>query len=384
MEPQTNLPAPEPDGGERKRPLGAGDPTAIESPSRDFSSLILGRDGLRCGWSALLFVGLYYLFLFVFSVVAVSLDPALSRGVFSPGQAIVSELVPLSSILVAGLVMVRIEQRRLVSYNLLDSRKIQHFGVGLLAGFATLSLLIAVLAIGGWLHFGSSDLRGLPILQYAVLWACAFLLVALFEEGFFRCYLLSTLTRGIGFWWALATVAALCLLLETEHGVKGANGVYAIALIGVIPCWLAHRSRAGSSSFWQAAWATSTAFSFFHTNNGGENAVGIFAAGLVGFVFCVSVKVTGSAWWAIGCHAAWDWAETFFYGTFDSGFAPLHHLLTSTPAGDALLSGGSDGPEGSLLVIPVLMLLTLAILVLYRSKTFPVSNHLTDKVTLRA
>jgi len=384
MEPQTNLPAPEPNGGERKRPLGSGGPAANSSPTRDFSSIFLGLDGLRCGWSALLFVGLYYLFLFVFSVVAVSLDPALSQGEFSPGQAIVSELVPLASILVAGFVMARIEQRRLVSYNLLDSRRSRHFAGGLLAGFVTVSMLIAVLAIGSWLHFGSSDLHGFPILGYAVLWACAFLLVGLFEEGFFRCYLLSTLTRGIQFWWALATVAALCLLLETEHGVKGASGVYALALIGVIPCWLVHRFSAGSSSFWQAAWATSTAFSFFHTNNGGENAVGIFAAGLVGFVFCVSVKVTGSAWWAIGCHTAWDWAETFFYGTFDSGFAPQHHLLTSTPAGDALLSGGSDGPEGSVLVVPVLLLLALALLVLYRSKARPSANHLTDKATLQA
>ncbi len=86
---------------------------------------------------------------------------------------------------------------------------------------------------------------------------------------------------------------------------------------------------------------------------------------MIGFVFCVSVRLTGSAWWAIGCHAAWDWAQTFFYGTADSGKVATEHFLTTTPAGNALWSGGTDGPEGSLLVLGVLVLLLLALLVIY-------------------
>jgi len=82
-------------------------------------------------------------------------------------------------------------------------------------------------------------------------------------------------------------------------------------------------------------------------------------------VFCVSVKVTGSAWWAIGCHAAWDWGETFFYGTADSGFKAQGHYLTTTPAGATLWSGGMDGPEGSVLVVPVVLLLLTALALLY-------------------
>ena len=114
-----------------------------------------------------------------------------------------------------------------------------------------------------------------------------------------------------------------------------------------------------SSGFWQAAWVTSTVFGFIHTGNNGENWIGIFAAAFIGFVFCVSVWVTGSAWWAIGCHAAWDWAETYFYGTADSGFVAKGHFLSATTTGNPLWSGGSDGPEGSLLVIAVCFLLLL-------------------------
>jgi len=111
---------------------------------------------------------------------------------------------------------------------------------------------------------------------------------------------------------------------------------------------------------------TSTFFGFFHTSNGGENWIGVFAAAAIGFIFCVSVFVTGSAWWAIGCHAAWDWAETFFYGTADSGQQGQGHLLSATPAGNSLWSGGADGPEGSLLVLGAILFLLLVLLGFYR------------------
>ena len=135
-----------------------------------------------------------------------------------------------------------------------------------------------------------------------------------------RCYLQYTLTRGINFWWA-AGLDRPDVRICYSYGPKGngAWGVYVIALLGLVPCLLLHLNKAPSSGFWQAAWFTSTLFGFGHTGNNGENWIGIFAAAFIGFVFCVSVWLTGSAWWAIGCHASWDWAETYFYGTADSG-----------------------------------------------------------------
>ena len=100
-----------------------------------------------------------------------------------------------------------------------------------------------------------------------------------------------------------------------------------------------------------------------HVSNPGETWIGIFAAAFIGFVFCVSVRLTGSAWWAIGCHAGWDWAETYFYGTADSGLTPHGSYLTSTPAGNPLWSGGAVGPEGSLLVLGAILFLLALVLV---------------------
>jgi len=155
----------------------------------------------------------------------------------------------------------------------------------------------------------------------------------------------------------------------------GANcewGVYAIALSGLVPCFLLHARKIEGSNFWQAAWVTSTAFGYFHTGNGGENWIGIVAAAFIGFVFCVSVRVTGSAWWAIGCHTAWDWAETYFYGTADSGLLTKGHFLSTTLSGNPLWSGGSDGPEGSLLALGIVLLLLAVLLIVYgRRKPAP-------------
>ena len=77
--------------------------------------------------------------------------------------------------------------------------------------------------------------------------------------------------------------------------------------------------------------------------------------------------MTGSAWWAIGCHAAWDWAESYFYGTADSGLQAKGHFLTTSPVGSTLWSGGTDGPEGSLLVLGIILTM-LAALLIYRRK----------------
>jgi hypothetical protein len=374
MEPQLDSRTPEEqlvesgvDGPEHTKPECAR-PEAFPAPlkpERNVSWFLMGDHGLRAGWSALIAVSLYYLLTPVLDTIAVTAYPRLADGIFSPFTVLVSELIPVVAILGICLFMALIEHRRIEDYNLLDSRRLRHFTGGLLAGFAALSALVAALAAGGWLHFGHAALGSGRALVFGSVWAGAFLLVGLFEEGSFRCYLLFTLTRGINFWWALATVGGLCLLLFRSNDPKGSDGIFIIALLGLVPCWLLHRARAADSSFWQASWATSTAFGYFHTSNNGENAIGIFAAAFIGFVFCVSVRLTGSAWWAIGCHAAWDWAETFFYGTPDSGLIAQRHFLTTNPMGNTLWSGGTDGPEGSLLVAPVILLLLALLLAVY-------------------
>jgi len=121
-----------------------------------------------------------------------------------------------------------------------------------------------------------------------------------------------------------------------------------LAILGMAPCLWAKISRSRDEGFWAAAWLTSTVFGAIHSTNSGETYIGVLDAGVAGFQFCVAIKVTGSVWWSLGSHAAWDWMQTYFLGSPDSGLVAVGHLLTTTPAGPRLLSGGTTGPEGSL------------------------------------
>jgi uncharacterized protein len=328
--------------------------------------VFVGPQGVRAGWSVLLFLALMIAFVAVGRSAVIALH-LLHNKTFA-SRAIFFELfVFLLPLIGAAAVVGLVAHRRILDYNLRGPRRAGHFCFGAAAGFVALSALVAVLAAGGWLHFGPVALYGAAILRFGALWGCAFLLVACFEEGLFRCYLQFTLTRGLNFWWAASIVGAACLAAELAAKGSAAGGVYLIALLGLPPCLLLHLKRAPGAGFWQAAWVTSTLFGIFHVSNPGENWIGIFQAAGIGFTFCVSIWATGSAWWAIGCHAAWDWAQTFFYGTADSGVVAQGHLLTTTPAGSAFWSGGADGPEGSPLALGVIPLL-LIVLVVYGNR----------------
>jgi uncharacterized protein len=112
--------------------------------------------------------------------------------------------------------------------------------------------------------------------------------------------------------------------------------------------------------FWPAALVLSCAFGLIHLRNVGEHWNGVFAAGMLGFFFCLTLQRTGNLWFAVGFHAAWDWGETFVYSVPDSGMVSPGHLLSSSLHGPLWLSGGSVGPEGSLLCFVLIAVLWIA------------------------
>ncbi len=340
-----------------------------EEPYRGLRWIFIGPQGLRSGWCVAIFLVLFRLLIDGLVTVAFHfhwIGNGEATTTFTPTFEIEQEFAAFLCLLCATVITAKIEGRKLADYNLRGPRRPGHFLAGALVGFLAFSALIAMLAVGGWVHLGPVTVPAAAAAKYAALWGVGFLLVGFFEEGEFRCYLQFTLTRGVNFWWALACVSAMCLWLAVTVQGNGNWGVYAMALLGFFPCLILHlKSAPRRDAFWQAAWVTSTYFGYVHTGNGGENWVGILQAAAIGFVFCISVRFTGSAWWAIGCHAAWDWAETYFYGAVDSGMVGQGHLLSAAPAGNPLLSGGTDGPEGSLLGLPLMVLLGVVVLLLY-------------------
>jgi membrane protease YdiL (CAAX protease family) len=288
----------------------------MKLPNRaTFHWIFRGPDGIRAGWSVCLFI----LLLAIpgvpvrLAVVHYHLTP---KGEISPGLLFAAETLNLATVFFATAIMARIERRRFWFYGLSGPRPSLHFTIGLAGGLVSMSLLICVLLAGGNLVFDGVALHGLSIAGYGLIWLLGFTLVGMSEEWMFRGYVQYTLARGIGFW-----PAALVLSLLFAAG---------------------------------------------HLANPGENALGIVQVLAAGLVFCLLLRASGSLWMAIGFHTAWDWSQSYLYGTPDSALMMRGHLLITHAAGSPRFSGGTAGPEGSLFATPLLLLGPLVLLFLCR------------------
>ena len=269
--------------------------------------VFLGPEGLRPGWGFAFYVIAFYLL----QKIAVELAWMHDFGASGLWSMMLEELGDLTSAVIPALVLARVEHRRWGMYGLPGSQFFgRRFWTGAVWGFAGISVLMFALYGMHTFSFGHVVLHGARVARFAAFWAVLFLMVGLFEEFLLRGYSQFTLARGIG--------------------------------------------------FWPAALTLSCAFGLIHLRNGGEQWTGLLAAACIGFFFCLTLRRTGNLWFAVGFHAAWDWGETFFYSVPDSGMVAPGHLLSSSLRGPDWLSGGSVGPEGSLLCFVVIAVLWIA------------------------
>lgn len=299
-------------------------------PSR-MRNVFLGDEGLRAGWSILIFAALFAAYLFIASTIVRKIHPpthqASADHSFSFFVMFANEAVPLIGVLLVTWIMSKIERRPAGVYGLGGIRKLPRFIAGVAWGLICLTPLILVLWKFGFLVFDSRLLFGADILRYGAEWIAVFLAVGLLEEYFTRGYLQYTLTRGL-------------------------DGLYRRAF---------KTAHSKALAFWTSAVIFSALFGLVHGNNPGESPIGLLTAGLASMMFCLVLWRTGSLWWAIGFHTSWDWAQSFLYGVGDSGIFVQHRLLATHPVGRPLLSGGTTGPEGSLIIVPVMMLIVAVI-----------------------
>lgn len=312
-------------------------PAPPSSPA--LRSILLGSDGLRAGWSLLLFFALLTVLLLPLQAALRHQRPATPANTAAATSPSRPAELPASGtirqdgllflvVLLSSVALSRIERRPLSAYGLgLTRGAPRQFLAGLLWGLVFLSLLVLLLRSTHLLLFSGQLLSGLAILRFGGEWAVGFLLVGLFEEYFLRGFLQFTLARGLS--------GLFGAILKTPY-----------------------RNALG---FWTAALFLSFVFGLGHRSNPGESSIGLLTAGAAALVFTLSLWRTGSLWWAIGFHATWDWAQSFLYGVPDSGLMMQHHLLASHPTGRPLLSGGLTGPEGSLFVLPLLALVSAVI-----------------------
>ncbi len=295
-------------------------PTPLQPSTRDPRWFFLGPNGLRAGWGVFLFVCLVALTATLLSwalrPVMGPMDPMRPFGmIFVEGLLFVSVLIPT-------LVMARIEGRPLGVYGLPLERAFSgEFWNGAFWGVAMLSVVMACMAAVHAYTFGRIVLTPTQVLEYGLLWALGFLMVGFFEEYTFRGYLLYTLTRGIG--------------------------------------------------FWPAAVVTSALFALVHRENPGETWVGLAEIFLIAMAFCLSVRRTGSLWWAVGIHMSYDWGESFLYSVPNSGNVVFGHLSDARLHGNSWLSGGTVGPEASVFNMVGEASLLLVVLWIYPKIKYP-------------
>jgi uncharacterized protein len=271
--------------------------------------LFIGPDGLRHGWRFLIFAAAIVLVVEFLEQRAIAFLAAIfhvHRNELSAPAIVVSDGFDLIVVLIVTGVFALCERRRIDSYGLpINEAFGEFFWNGVIAGLAAIVFVGAGMLISGGMHIHGIALRGANLIASPLLWIVAMLFVGLMEEYLFRGYALRSLWRGAG--------------------------------------------------FWPAALITTALFAGDHVEKPHENAIDIGMIFALAIILCISVRVTGSLWWAVGWHAAFDLGQLFIIGTPNGGRVPQGRLFDVTFQGPAWITGGELGTEASYFMVPAVM-----------------------------
>jgi hypothetical protein len=268
--------------------------------------LFVGPKGLRHGWRFLMFVaGIVALVQFLerpmvaFFATNLHVDPS----ALSAPAIIVRDAVDLILVLIVTGAAALLERRRIDSYGLpINEAFGGYFWNGVLAALAVVAFVGVGMLVTGGMRIQGVALHGSDLITSPLLWLVAMLFVGLTEEYLFRGYAFQSLWRGAG--------------------------------------------------FWPAALITTALFAGDHLEKPHENAIDIGMIFILAVLLCISIRVTGSLWWAVGWHAAFDFGQLFVIGTRNGGQVPVSRLFDTTFPGPAWITGGELGTEASWFMIP--------------------------------
>ena len=184
--------------------------------------------------------------------------------------------------------------------------------------------------------------------------------------------LLKEALSGLGLGVAVAgTVVLGMVAFGTLRWIPEAGGVLAYLREGGASLWFFALSAAGEEALmrgylfqalaeawggFKALWITSVLFGILHLGNPNLSWIGVANILVAGLFLGVVYLKTASLWWATGAHLGWNWAHGFLSDLPVSGLDPVDTPLLEPIAGGAeWLSGGSFGPEGSVLSTLVLL-----------------------------
>lgn len=262
-------------------------------------------ENVRVEWKVLGYFGFWWITMYWLMWLGVSLFHEPLHGPALLWREMYQEFAMALGALLPAIVMGRFEGRSIGDFGLPVGQAFgKLFWQGAVWGLAAITLLLVALRIAHAFYFGQVVLHGAKVLRFAAFWAVYFVVVGIFEESLVRGYALFTLARAWG--------------------------------------------------FWPAAVALSLVFGAIHMRNPGETWVGLVGVVAIGMFFCLTLHRTGSLWFAVGFHAFWDWGQTFLYSVPDSGTVEPGHLMRPVFHGSDWLTGGSVGPEASVVCFLVI------------------------------
>ena len=115
------------------------------SKSRVLRGLFVNGQGLRAGWSVLIFLAIVVVLSALGDTLVGHFFPAEDMHVVSPDTQIPREAAVVLGLFIATWVMSKIEKRPVLSYGLTDSRMVRRFFFGLAVGLLSISALVGAL-----------------------------------------------------------------------------------------------------------------------------------------------------------------------------------------------------------------------------------------------
>lgn len=288
------------------------------------------QNRLRTGWRVLLFIIVFWVFsalIFAFKL----LFPEVSKREFLSGYSVLIVALLAFAATVASLIACRfLDKRSFRSLGLkTDGTPMKDLFFGFLISFGMAGIFLLILYTFGMIDVKGFEFKDMVTGQGFLAFMSVFslgsmmvllleyILVGYWEELVFRGYLFKNLSEGIGL---KLTILISCILYGVIHSSNPNAGLLSSVII--------------------------IAF---------------------GFLRIYGVLLTKTLWLSMGMHIGWNFFQGPIFGFNASGHSQANFLIHEFTSDKEYLTGGAFGPEGSILILPVL-LLAIAVMYLYAKR----------------
>jgi uncharacterized protein len=264
---------------------------------------------LRAGWRITLTTMLIISLLVVFSFLI-------------PYQTGIMVIMAIILLVVLWFSSRAIDKRPYVEYGFeLNTNWFVEFAAGNLMAALAMGGIVLTLAVSGHTTLAGSNISLIGLDGLSALFTALVLMtaVSIWEEAYFRSYLITNLQEGIYTQWI------------------GSTGAVILAVL-----------------------LSSILFGIAHTTNPHASWMAVINITIAGIVLAYPYIVTGSIAISVGMHLSWNYFQGMVFGLPVSGMQMEESILAAEVKGPEIITGADFGPEGG--IIGFLGLILLAVL----------------------